>query len=118
MTTGLGERLKIERNRLNLSQPKVAEAVGVTKNTVIAWEKGTTSPTIVQLFGLSEMGFDVHYILTGQHATPSNLSPEEVALVENYRAATEENRYHLKAVSAALAQSSLRSVDTAKDKIS
>ncbi|MFN3881478.1 MAG: helix-turn-helix transcriptional regulator [Nitrincola lacisaponensis] len=108
MTNELGARLREERNRLEFSQPKLAEAVGVSKNTVIAWEKGTTSPTAVQLSGLSVMCFDVLYILTGNRSVPTRLSTDELALLDNYRASSDENKYHLKAVGAALAQSSLK----------
>jgi transcriptional regulator with XRE-family HTH domain len=108
LTTELGARLREERNRLGLSQPKLAEAVGVSKNTVIAWEKGTTSPNAVQLSGLSVLKFDVLYILTGQYAGPARLAPDEAALVDNYRSSSAQNKDHLKAVSAALAQSCMK----------
>jgi len=103
LTTELGARLREERNRLGLSQPKLAEAVGVSKNTVIAWEKGTTSPNAVQLSGLSVLKFDVLYILTGQYAGPSEpLAPDESALLDNYRHLCDEQRETLVRVGRAL----------------
>ncbi len=62
----IGERLREERERLELTQPAFAEAAGAKKRTLIDWEKGVSSPTAVQLSALSEIGADVLYILTGQ----------------------------------------------------
>jgi transcriptional regulator with XRE-family HTH domain len=105
----LGARLREERNRHGMSQLQFAEAVGASKNTVIAWEKGTTSPNGVQLSVLADQGFDVLYILTGQRTgLPEPLAPDESALLENYRAASAENRGHMQAVGAALAQSPIK----------
>ncbi|MCK9987624.1 MAG: hypothetical protein AzoDbin1_04096 [Azoarcus sp.] len=62
----IGERLKAERERLGLTQPQFAEAAGAAKRTLIEWEKGTTSPSAVQLSALSKIGVDVTYVLTGE----------------------------------------------------
>ena len=59
------ERLKGERERLGLTQPFVAERLGVGKTTVINWEKGVSAPDALQLAVFSELGADVTYILTG-----------------------------------------------------
>lgn len=61
------ERIKLERQRLNLTQAQVAESVGVGKTTVINWEKEDgTSPNSVQMAKLLQMGFNILYILTGE----------------------------------------------------
>ncbi|MBK5142991.1 helix-turn-helix transcriptional regulator [Budviciaceae bacterium BWR-B9] len=65
----ISDRLKNERERLRLTQPEFAEASGVSKRTVIEWEKGNTSPNAVQLSSLSGVGVDVQYVLTGEKST-------------------------------------------------
>lgn len=61
----IAERIKEERQRLGLSQEKFGGIAGVSKQTVIAWEKGSTSPTIVQLSELAGHGLSAKYVLTG-----------------------------------------------------
>ena len=63
-----GERIRFERQRLNLTQTQVAESVGVGKTTVINWEKEDgTSPNSIQLAKLLQLGFNIFYILTGEN---------------------------------------------------
>ena len=38
-----------------LTQEDVAKALHVTKNTVVAWEKGTTEPKLSQALALCEL---------------------------------------------------------------
>ena len=61
----LGDRLKEERQRLGLTQPVFAEYAAAKKRTLIDWEKGVSSPTVLQLQSLAAIGADVIYILTG-----------------------------------------------------
>ncbi|SIQ11263.1 helix-turn-helix transcriptional regulator [Marinobacterium stanieri] len=89
----LGSRLKEEREAHELSQPGLAELAGTSRRTVIAWEKGDSSPTGVQLSSLAKHGFDVLYILTGERAgEPEPLKPDESALLDNYRHLCDEQR--------------------------
>ncbi len=86
----LADRFKSERERLALTQPRVADLAGVGKTTVINWEKGLSSPTAVQLSALAEVGLDVLYVITGQRtggaAAPAPaLAPDEEILLDNYR---------------------------------
>ncbi|MDZ7862653.1 helix-turn-helix transcriptional regulator [Acidovorax sp.] len=85
------ERLKQERERLGLTQPRLAEMLGVGKTTVINWEKGSSSPTAQQLALLVPAGMDVWFVMTGQIG-PGSLSPEEQTLLGYFRAATSEVR--------------------------
>ncbi|NRA20734.1 MAG: helix-turn-helix transcriptional regulator [Oceanospirillaceae bacterium] len=51
------------------------------------------------------IGVDIFYVLTGDRVNgASSLTTEETALVENYRASTEENKSHIEAVGSAFAQ--------------
>lgn len=55
----LGKRLKLERERLNLSQDAFASINDLTSRTVIEWEKGKTFPNLLQLVKLSERGLNI-----------------------------------------------------------
>ncbi len=89
----IAERIKAERARLGMTQPEFAAAAGAAKRTLIEWEKGTTSPTVVQLSALGSVGVDVVYVLTGQRSVPViEQSPRERALLDNYRHCAEEDK--------------------------
>lgn len=83
------ERFKAERERLGLTQPKVAALTDVGKTTVINWEKGTSSPTAVQLSALADVGLDVLYVVTGKFSggvePAPTLSEDERLLLHYYR---------------------------------
>jgi len=117
-------RLKEERARLGLSQVTLAEALGVTKWTVINYEKaggrGTPIPADL-LSACARLGMDVQYILTGVHSSNLNqvaeeggayrraewkgtvsLSNEEQNLLEKYRRLKPQQRTHALAIVDAL----------------
>lgn len=99
-------RLKAERTRLRLSQVALGQALGVTKWTVINYERtggrGTPIPADL-LSACSRLGMDVQYIITGVSSSnlnrvaeeagsyrteprqPVALSKEEQQLLEKYR---------------------------------
>ncbi len=49
-----GERLLEYRNRVNLSQEKLAEKVGVTRQTVSKWETNQSVPDFDKILPLCE----------------------------------------------------------------
>lgn len=51
----LGERIKACRQKANLSQEKVAELVGVSRQAVTKWENGQSAPSTDNLFKLAEI---------------------------------------------------------------
>jgi transcriptional regulator with XRE-family HTH domain len=51
----LGERIKEERNKLNLSQEKIAEMVGTSRQAVTKWEAGQSKPCMENLIMLAEI---------------------------------------------------------------
>jgi transcriptional regulator with XRE-family HTH domain len=99
----LGERLKEERERLGLSQTNFAKIAETTKKTVFSWETGKTAPSGFQLVSLAAAGVDTHYILTGTRNV-GDLTPEEVALVDNFRNSPEVGKEAIRRTSFALAQ--------------
>ena len=58
----LGERIKEQRKSSGLSQEKVAEFVGVSRQAVTKWETGQSAPSTENLFKLAEIfGTTVDY---------------------------------------------------------
>lgn len=51
----LGERLRENRARCRMSQEFVAEAVGVSRQTVSKWENGTSDPSTANLIALAKL---------------------------------------------------------------
>ena len=94
----LADRIKSERERLALTQPRVADLTGVGKTTVINWEKGVSSPTAVQLAALAAAGADVLFVVTGQRSQAAEvelLPSDERVLVDAYRRCNAEARRNL-----------------------
>lgn len=114
----IGVRLKEERERLGMTQPAFAEVAGAAKRTLIEWEKGTTSPSAVQLSALHEIGVDLQYVLLGlrspkvplragitlHEVTEAVLTPDEAALLDNYRHCSTEGKNAVKTTVSCLAQ--------------
>jgi transcriptional regulator with XRE-family HTH domain len=99
----IGERLREERERLGLSQPKFAEVAGTTKQTLFSWESGKTAPDAIQLSALVAIGVDALYILTGEYASEvASLPPDERVLLDSYRRCDAQARQHLIATGALL----------------
>lgn len=92
----MGERLREERERLNLNQPKFAAIAGTTKQTLFSWEIGKTAPDGFQIAALATGGVDVLYVLTGTRTPviPSFDTAEQV-LLENYRRCSPEGQANL-----------------------
>ena len=100
----IGERLREERERLGLSQPKFAELAGTTKQTLFSWESGKTAPDGFQMVAFSAAGVDVLYVLTGERSghNPAHDAAEQV-LLDSYRRCNTQARQHLIQTAALLA---------------
>ena len=59
-------RIKEERKRLDLTQDQLAGLLGVTKQSILAYEKGSRYPDLFFLEKASQLGFDTNYIITGK----------------------------------------------------
>lgn len=93
----LGKRLRIERERLGLTQ----DALGVAPKTQRFYESGERSPDANYLEAFAKQGADVGFILTGVRSA-GVLSPDEAALLDNYRNSSSTNKTVLRKVGAAL----------------
>lgn len=83
-----------ERNRLNLKAKDVAEFVGVATPTQSNYENGKRSPDAEYLAKLTELGFDINYVLTGKRESLS-LATQEKVLIELFRQAPETVQRHI-----------------------
>lgn len=92
----IGDRLRGERERMGLSQPKFAELARTTKQTLFSWESGKTAPDGFQLAAFAAAGVDVLYVLTGErsNAFPASDAAEQV-LLDSYRRCQPEARVNL-----------------------
>jgi transcriptional regulator with XRE-family HTH domain len=119
-------RLKEEREKLGLSQSSAGELVGVTKQTFIQWEKGKSYPDAEQMSLLLESGFNITYIITGNlPLAPMSyqtggvatelftresdaLTRRELALLDDFRSLSDEQKDAAETMLNAVAQSRLK----------
>lgn len=87
--SGVGARLRAERDRLGLSQEAMGTGAGKNKQTQLRYETGLNSPTAAYLHNLVPLGVDIGYVLTG---FPSELRDDEAELLGRYRSASPELR--------------------------
>ena len=71
----LGERIKEQRTKAKMSQEKLAELVGVSRQAVTKWEAGQSSPSTENLFRIAEVLGTTVDILTKEE--PHKLLTEE-----------------------------------------
>lgn len=68
----LGERIKQCRQAAHLSQEKVAELVGVSRQAVTKWESDQSAPNTENLFKLAQvLGTTVDFLITQEGSTMS-----------------------------------------------
>ena len=72
MPSAIGERLKIERKRLGLSQDAFAKEGGIKRTTVYQYERGDRMPTLDFLFNCSSIGLDVPFVIFGERNLRAN----------------------------------------------
>ena len=113
----IGQRLRMRRKAVGLSQEQLAARVGVTFQQLQKYEKGTNRISASRLLGLArELSVPVSHFFDGLETNdtgPDDLiavNSDEVALLVAFRAARQETRGHL----IALAQTSREQPESAK----
>ena len=107
--SGIGSRLRQERERLGLSQKIFGEIGGVEANAQGKYESGGRAPKADYLSRVAEKGVDVLYVLTGI-ATPiqlENLSHIEEKVLCDYRAMLKEDQDAIRRLTSTLAEHSI-----------
>ena len=80
MSETLGDRIRIQRARLRMSQGELAKKVGISQNALSAIEAGDTDPRASRIKPLAKaLGVSTDYLL-GCEDEESELWPAAVAL--------------------------------------
>lgn len=107
----IGARIREERERLGYEgkqgEKAFAERIGVGRQKLRHWETKEALPKPEFLAYMANLGVDLNYVLVGRRQT----SPDEAALLANYRASSKKNQDHLKAVGASFAESGITNGD-------
>ena len=106
--SGIGFRLRQERERLGLSQKNFGEIGGVEANAQGKYENGGRAPKADYLSRVAERGVDILYVLTGT-PTPTQLenpSQVEEKVLGNYRAMFKEDQDAIRRLTSTLAEHS------------
>lgn len=75
-TTSLGQRIRLKRNRLNLTQHELAEAVGTTSQHISAIEQDKWAPSLTILIKLAEvLGVTTDFLLCGKESLVTDIIP-------------------------------------------
>lgn len=108
LRTLLGERLRVERDRLGLNQSDFAALGGASKRSQIDWEKGALVPNAEFLALVAGHGVDVLFVLTGERSKPpeSLMTSDEVEMLDSYRRSSPVRQASLREVGSACASAS------------
>lgn len=104
--SGIGARLRKERERLGLSQRAFGEIGGVEANAQGKYESGDRAPKADYLAAVAAKGVDILYVLTGK-PTPvpvDNLSTSEEKVLGSYRALHKEDQDAIKRLTMTMAE--------------
>ncbi|KUM45032.1 helix-turn-helix domain-containing protein [Pseudomonas sp. EpS/L25] len=101
----LGDRLRQERDRLQLTQDELGQLGGVNRNSQGKYEKGERNPDSVYLEAVAAAGVDVLYVLTGkrQPLEEVSLAPDEQEVVGYYRGMSDVSKDAVRRMTFALA---------------
>lgn len=99
-------RLQEERQRLGFVSPvDFAQQFELPEKTVIDWEEGKGFPDVTALTRMTEVGADVHYILTGRIGPRST---EESELLSNYQRCPPDSQCNIREI----AEKGVEEIDT------
>ncbi|WP_308812000.1 helix-turn-helix domain-containing protein [Pseudomonas oryzihabitans] len=101
----LGDRLREERDRLNLTQDELGQIGGVNRNSQGKYEKGERNPDSAYLEAVSAAGVDVLYVLTGKRLPieENALTPEEQEVVTYLRGMSDYSKESVRRMAFAIA---------------
>lgn len=70
-----GDRLRLERKRIGMSQEEFGRACGVVRKSQISYEAGTRSPNADYLLCAHRQGVDVTFLITGERRGQTGALP-------------------------------------------
>jgi len=112
--SGIGSRLRQERERLGLSQKAFGVIGGVEANAQGKYENGDRAPKADYLSRVAERGVDVLYVLTGTPTLVDNLSQIEEKVLVSYRVLQKEDQDAIRRLTTTLAD--LSAIHAAKNR--
>ena len=77
----ISSRMAKERKRLGLEQTEVCKIVDISIPTLSRYENGKRSPDLVLSKRLSDLGYDVTYLITGKRLDESAGAPVLIFLI-------------------------------------
>lgn len=114
--SGIGARLRKERERLGLSQRAFGEIGGVEANAQGKYESGNRVPKADYLVAIAKAGVDVLFVLTGT-TTPialDNLTNTEEKVLGSYRSLHKEDQDAIRRLTMTMAELSASYATQAK----
>ena len=90
----ISARLAQERKRLGLEQTEVCKIIDISIPTLSRYENGKRFPDLALSKRLSELGYDITYVITGKRENESfsDLTNEEIQWLELYRHSQQRNQ--------------------------
>lgn len=95
MDMSIGERIRIKRKELNITQTQIQDKTGISSGNLSTIESGKTLPSATALINLSKiLNCSIDWILTGSSPISENLSltNTEQQLVSNFRILSAEDQ--------------------------
>ncbi|WWR15753.1 helix-turn-helix domain-containing protein [Lachnospiraceae bacterium JLR.KK008] len=121
----IGERIKQQRKRKDLTQPQIKELTGISSGTLSDIENGKTLPAALSLIKLSKaLECSIDWMLTGeslQQEDPAFLAPLEEELLTGFRELSEDDKEEMISIlqmKRRKTQAAKIGSDTANDEIS
>ena len=104
--SGIGSRLRQERERLGLSQKAFGEIGGVEANAQGKYENGGRAPKADYLAAVAAQGVDVLFVITGVKTPTSvdNLSAVEEKVLGSYRSLGQEDQDAIRRLTVKMAE--------------
>ena len=118
---GIGERIRTERKKLDLTQDGLAEKIDIgSRQTIAQWENGVALPPLSKLLCMCDLfGCEIGYLLCDYDCktrTATDIQKEtglsEAAIKELITAHTFRQYFALLAVNALLEDSNMQTLDT------
>lgn len=83
----ISKRLALERERLGLEQIDIRDKLNIALATISRYENAKRLPDLGIAQELSELGYDMAYVITGKRLdeSASDLTDDEMQLLELYR---------------------------------
>ncbi len=88
----IGQRLKQKRIEKSLTLLELSNLTGIPNGTLSKYENNVNNPSLENLYSLSQiLEASINWIITGKEEL-SNLSEEEINILEKYKILTERNK--------------------------